>query len=68
MGPMAMVLRDCVRWVWIAFPSTLMLVTVAHGQVNRTVSTPAADADSATPAQGTRTESCTYGADVGLGE
>ena len=68
MGPMAMVLRDCVRWVWIAFPSTLMLVTVAHGQVNRTVSTPAADADSATPAQGTRTESFTYGADVGIGE
>jgi hypothetical protein len=68
MGPMAMVLRDCVRCVWIAFPATLMLVTIAHGQVNRTVSTPAADADSATPAQGTRAESFSYGADVGIGE
>src|ERR1700733_2268020 len=68
MGPMAMVLRDCVRRVWIVFPSTLMLVTIAHGQVNRTVSTPSADADSATPAPGTRAESFTYGADVGIGE
>jgi len=65
---MAMVLRGCVRRVWIAFPSTLLLATIAHGQVNRTVSTPSADADSATPAPGTRAESFTYGADVGIGE
>src|ERR1700683_2833768 len=68
MGPMAMVIRDCVRCVWIAFSSTLMLVTIAHGQVNRTVSTPATDVDGATPAQGARAESFSYGADVGIGE
>jgi len=65
---MAIVLRGCVRCVWIAFSSTLMLVTIAHGQVNRTVSTPATDTDGATPAQGSRAESFTYGADVGIGE
>ena len=65
---MAMVLRGCVRRIWIVFPSTLMLVTVAHGQVSRTVSPVGGDADSATPAPSTRAESFTYGADVGIGE
>ena len=41
-----------------------MLVALAHGQVNRTVST-AADSDSATSAQNNRAESFNYGADVG---
>jgi hypothetical protein len=45
-----------------------MLATVAHGQVTRTVSAATADSDSATPAQGARAESFTYGADVGIGE
>jgi hypothetical protein len=44
-----------------------MLVTIAHGQVNRTVSAAAGDSDNS-PAQGTRAESFTYGADVGIGE
>jgi len=63
-----MVLKTCFRCVSIGIPSTLMLVTIAHGQVSRTVSPTAGDADSATPAQGTRAESFTYGADVGIGE
>lgn len=63
-----MVLNNCIRRVSIAIPSTLMLATIAHGQVNRTVSTAAADSNSATPAQNTRAESFTYGADVGIGE
>jgi hypothetical protein len=63
-----MVLKSCVRYVSIAIPSTLMLVTIAHGQVNRTVGAAAGDSDSASPAQGTRAESFTYGADVGIGE
>ncbi len=45
-----------------------MLVTIAHGQVSRTVGAAAGDSDSATPAQGTRAESFVYGADVGIGE
>ncbi|HEX3945970.1 MAG TPA: hypothetical protein VHW69_17995 [Rhizomicrobium sp.] len=47
---------------------TLALAAIAHGQVNRTVSTAASDADSTTGAQGTRAQSLTYGADVGIGE
>jgi hypothetical protein len=45
-----------------------MLVTIAHGQVNRTIGAAAGDTENATPAQGTRAESLTYGADVGIGE
>jgi hypothetical protein len=47
---------------------TLMLVAIAHGQVNRTVSAAASDSDGATAAQGARAQSLTYGADVGIGE
>jgi hypothetical protein len=68
MGPLAMVLKNCARHVSIAIPSTLMLVTIAHGQVNRTISAAATDSDSATPAPGARAESFSYGADVGIGE
>lgn len=67
MGRLPIVLRNCIRHGSIGIPSTLMLVTIAHGQVNRTVSAAAGDPDSA-PAQGTRAESFTYGADVGIGE
>jgi hypothetical protein len=63
-----MVLRNCVRCVSIGIFSTLMLVTIAHGQVSRTVGAAASSADSTTPAQGARAESFTYGADVGVGE
>jgi hypothetical protein len=63
-----MVLKSCIRCVSIAIPSTLLLVTLAHGQVNRPGGATAADANSASPAQGTRAESFTYGADVGIGE
>lgn len=67
MGPLS-ILKDCVRHVSIGIPSVLMLVTIAYGQVNRTVGVPAGDEDSTTPAQGIRAESFTYGADVGIGE
>jgi hypothetical protein len=63
-----MVLKYCVRYVSIGIPLTLVLVAIAHGQVNRTVTTATSDSDSATPAQGTRAQSLTYGADVGIGE
>ena len=63
-----MVLKVCVRRFSIAIPSTLLLVTIAHGQVNRTVSAVAGDADSTAGAQSTRAETFTYGADVGIGE
>jgi hypothetical protein len=63
-----MVLKTCFRCVSIGIPSTLMLVTIAHGQVSHPVSAAPGDADSATSAQGTRAESFTYGADVGIGE
>jgi hypothetical protein len=46
-----------------------MFVAIAHSQtVNRPVGATASDSDSATPAQGARAESLTYGADVGIGE
>jgi hypothetical protein len=63
-----MVLKNCVRHVSIGIPMTLMLVAIAHGQVNRTVSAAASDSDGATAAQGARAQSLTYGADVGIGE
>jgi hypothetical protein len=63
-----MVLKNCLRCVSIGILSTLMLVTIAHGQVSRTVGAAASSADSTTPAPGTRAESFTYGADVGVGE
>jgi hypothetical protein len=63
-----MVLRLC-RCFSIGISSSLMWVAIAHGQtVNRTVSAAAGNSDSATAAQGTRAESLTYGADVGIGE
>jgi hypothetical protein len=68
MGRLPMALKGSLRCLWIGIPSTLMLVTIAQGQVSRTVSAAAGDSDSATPAQGTRAESLTYGADVGIGE
>jgi hypothetical protein len=68
MGPPSMVLRVCCRFS-IGISSTLMWVAIAHGQtVTRPVSAAASSSDSATPAQGTRAESLTYGADVGIGE
>jgi hypothetical protein len=64
-----MVLKSCIRRVSIAILSTLMLVTIAHGQiVNRPGGVTAGDADGVTSAQGTHPESLTYGADVGIGE
>ena len=68
MGPPMMILKDCLRHVSVGIPLTLVLVTVAHAQVNRTVSAAASDSDGTTPAQGTRAQSLTYGADVGIGE
>lgn len=65
-----MVLRSCsVRCVSIGIPSALMLVAIAHGQtVNRPLGAGVGDSNSASSAQGTRAESLTYGADVGIGE
>jgi len=63
-----MVLKNFVRCVSIGMSSTLLLVTLAHGQVNRSVNAVAGDSDSVTPAPGTRAESLAYGADVGIGE
>jgi hypothetical protein len=68
MAPLPTVLKNGIRRVSIGIPSTLMLVTIAHGQVNHTNSAAAGDSDSQTAAQGTRAESFTYGADVGIGE
>jgi hypothetical protein len=68
MGPLAIVLKNCVRCVSIAIPSILIFVAIAQGQVNRTVSAVAGDSNSASAAQGTRAESLAYGADVGIGE
>jgi hypothetical protein len=61
-------LKDSLRCVSLGIPLTLALVAIAHGQVNRTVTTAATDAGSATAAQGARTQSLAYGADVGIGE
>jgi hypothetical protein len=63
-----MVLKSCLRCVSIGICSTLMLVTIAHGQASPTASAGAGATDIATPAPGTRAESFTYGADVGIGE
>lgn len=68
MGPLPMALKGCFRRVWIGIPSTLLLVTIAHGQVSRTVGAAADNSGSAAPAPGTRAESLSYGADVGIGE
>jgi hypothetical protein len=63
-----MVLKVC-RCFSIGISSSLMWVAIAHGQtVDRPVSPVAGNSDSATPAQGARAESLTYGADVGIGE
>jgi hypothetical protein len=64
-----MVLKVRVRRFSIGIFSTLTLTAIAQGQaVNRPVSAVAGGSDSATPAQGARAESLTYGADVGIGE
>jgi hypothetical protein len=64
-----MVLKLRVRCFSIGISSTLMFVAIAHSQTaNRPVSAATGDSDSATPAQGARAESLTYGADVGIGE
>ena len=64
-----MVLRARVRCFSIGISSTLMLVGFAHGQtVNRPVGAAMGDLGGATPSQGGRAESLTYGADVGIGE
>jgi hypothetical protein len=64
-----MVLKVLVRCVSIGISATLMLVAVAHGQsVNRPVGAAVGDLSTATPSQGARAESLTYGADVGIGE
>ena len=62
-----MVLKTCLR-ASLGISSTLMLVTIAHGQVSRTAGAAAGSADITTPAQGARAESLAYGADVGIGE
>jgi hypothetical protein len=68
MGLQPMALKVRVR-VSIGISSTLMCAALAHGQtVNRPVGAPAGDSDSTAPAQGTRAELFTYGADVGIGE
>jgi hypothetical protein len=57
------------RFFSIGISSSLMWVVIAHGQtVARPVSGATGSPDGATPAQGTRAESLTYGADVGIGE
>jgi hypothetical protein len=62
-----MVLKVCCFSIGIS--SSLMWVAIAHGQtINRPASAVAGNSDSATPAQGARAESLTYGADVGIGE
>jgi hypothetical protein len=62
-----MVLKVCCFSIGIS--SSLMWVVIAHGQtVNRPASAVAGTSDSATPVQGARAESLTYGADVGVGE
>jgi hypothetical protein len=67
-GPPPMCLKVC-RCFSIGISSTLMWAAMAHGQtVTRPVSAATGGSDSATPAQGTRAESLTYGADVGIGE
>jgi hypothetical protein len=64
-----MVLKGRVRCVSIGISSTLMLVAIAHGQtLNRPVGAAVGDLSGATPPQGARAESLTYGADVGIGE
>jgi len=63
-----MVRKICVRCVFIGLPSALILVTVAQGQVAHAVGAAADNSGNASPAQSTRTESFTYGADVGIGE
>ena len=68
MGPLPIVLKNGIRRVSIAIPSTLLLVAIAHGQVTRAVSSTAGDSENAPPAQNTRAESFTYGVDVGIGE
>src|SRR5450755_981372 len=68
MGPPPMVLKVCRRFS-IGISSTLMWVAIVHGQtVTRPVNAATGVSDSTTPAQGTRAESLTYGADVGIGE
>ncbi len=63
-----MVLKACLRCVSLGISATLMLATIAHGQVSRTAGTAAGEPDTTSPAQSTRTESLAYGADVGIGE
>jgi hypothetical protein len=64
-----MVLKVRVRSFSIGIFTTLMLVAIAHGQtLNRPVGAAVGDLGSATPSQGVRAESLTYGADVGIGE
>ena len=63
-----MVLKSFLRCVSIGIPSTLMFVAIAHGQVNRAVGASVGGSDNTIPAQSTRAESFSYGADVGIGE
>jgi hypothetical protein len=64
-----MSLKACAHRRTIAIASTLLTVSVAHGQtVNRPLSSATGGPDSAPPAQGTRAEALTYGAAVGIGE
>jgi hypothetical protein len=64
-----MVLKVRVRCFSIGISSTLILATVANGQiVNRPLSTTTADSSTPTSAQGARAESLSYGVDVGIGE
>jgi hypothetical protein len=63
-----MALKSCVRCVSIGIPATLIWVAIAHGQVSHTVGAAASDSDSTSGAPGSRAQSLTYGADVGIGE
>ncbi len=64
-----MVRKVRARRIAIGISSTLMWVTIAHGQtVNAPVSAGAGNSDGALPAQRARAESLDYGADVGIGE
>jgi hypothetical protein len=67
MGPPPMVLKVC-RCFSIGISSTLMWTAMAHGQTVPSPVSATGGSNSSTLAQGTRAESLSYGADVGIGE
>jgi hypothetical protein len=62
-----MVLKVC-RCFSIGISSTLMWTAIAHGQTVPSPVSATGGSNSSTLAQGTRAESLSYGADVGIGE